>query len=370
MNDNFESVNFARKHLKQTAKKVESKLESYFDIQIKNAFGVSAAQKQISKDALERIKDHCLRPAKRLRASLMITGYELLGGANFNNILDASLSIELVHTALLIHDDIMDQDEIRRGSLTTHKQYERQHSKNLNHGDAEHYGISQALNTGDIALLLGHQILSQSNFEPEIRLKAVSRLLSGAIRTGYGQGFDMYLEAKGKATETDIIDLHTAKTAIYTYENPLHVGAILANADKKELNILSRFALPAGIGFQLQDDILGLFGDPQKTGKAADSDLKQGKMTLLIRKAFQYANASQAKTLNKIWGNRKLSKANAQLAREIIIETGSLEYSKELSRKYAKKAQESLQTMRNQGWKKERVDYLEGIAQYMIERKL
>jgi len=370
MDGDFESANLARRRLKKTAKKIDSKLQKYFDTQIKKPFGVSAAQKRISKDALEKIKDHCLRPAKRLRASLMIAGYQLLDGTNYDKILDASLSIELVHTALLIHDDIMDQDEIRRGDLTTHKQYERQHSQQLNHGESTHYGISQALNTGDIALLLGHQILAQSDFEPEIRLKAVNRLLSGAIHTGYGQGFDMYLEAKGKAAETDIIDLHTAKTAIYTYENPLHIGAILANADKKTLNILSRFAIPAGIGFQLQDDILGLFGDPKKTGKAADSDLKQGKMTLLIRKAFQHADSSQAKTLNKIWGHSDIRKADAQKAREIIIDTGSLDYSKSLSLKYAQKAQNSLQTMKNQGWNRDAIEYLSGIAQYMIERKL
>lgn len=370
MGNDFESTSLARKRLKQIAKKVDSKLSHYFDTQIENAFGVSKAQKRVSQEALEKIKDHCLRPAKRLRASLMITGYEILGGDDFEKILDASLSIELVHTALLIHDDIMDQDEMRRGGLTTHKQYEREHRRYLNRCDPTHYGISQALNTGDIALLLGHQILAQSDFEPEIRLKAVERLLSGAIHTGYGQGFDMYLEAKGKASQSDILDLHTAKTAIYTYENPLYIGAILANAEKKDLKALSRFAIPAGIGFQLQDDILGLFGNPEKTGKAADSDLRQGKMTLLIRKAFQHANATQSQALTKIWGKQNLSKADAQLARQIIIDTGSLQYSKDLSRKYAKKAQESLQTMRNRGWHKESIDYLEGLAVYMIERKL
>ncbi len=103
--------------------------------------------------------------------------------------------------------------------------------------------------------------------------------------------------------EKDVTDIHHGKTSIYTYENPLHIGAILAGASTNDLELLSKYAIPGGIAFQIQDDILGLFGNTEKTGKPAHSDLRQGKMTLLIIKALEKANPNQKSKLLKLWVN-------------------------------------------------------------------
>jgi len=161
-----------------------------------------------------------------------------------------------------------------------------------------------------------------------------------------------------------------AKTAIYTYENPLHIGAILAGTNKDKLELLSKYALPGGIAFQLQDDILGLFGTPEETGKPNFSDLRQGKMSLLILKALEEASIDQKRVIAKAWGNDKVSKNQAEAVRKIVVETGSLDYSRRIAIKWARKAQLAIPEMVKRGWNKNSINYLDGIAQYMVERRV
>ncbi len=360
----------AKATLEKFVLKIEKELDSYFNNEVTLAFGVSRKEKELSTHIWKHIKEHNLRPAKRLRGSFVYYGYKLLGGKMEKDILRTAMSIELIHTALLMHDDFMDQDDTRRGLPTTHKYYETYHEINKFRFNSLHYGESMAVNVGDIALLAGHEIIGSSNFDNEKKLNALNRTLRGIVNTGFGQAFDVTLEGKGTATEKDITDLHLAKTAIYTYENPLHIGAILAGSEQKDLELISEYAIPGGVAFQLQDDILGLFGDPVKTGKPAHSDLRQGKMTLLIIKALEFGNINQQKRLKEIWGKRDLTENEANEARKIVRDTGSLEYSHKVSVKWAKKAQKAIPEMKRRKWNDEAIYYLDGIAQYMVEREV
>jgi geranylgeranyl diphosphate synthase, type I len=360
----------AKEQLANFAPIIENELKKYFDNELKTVFGVSTKEKKLSTHIWKHIKEHNLRPAKRLRGSFVYYGYQLLHGKKQAEILKAATSIELIHTALLMHDDFMDQDSTRRGKPTTHEYYKTLHNRSYSYGDALHYGESMAVNVGDIALLAGHQILSDASFPDKLKVQALSRLLRGIINTGFGQAYDVTIEVSHDAQEQDIIDLHLAKTAIYTYENPLHIGAILAGANTHDLKVLSNYAIPGGVAFQLQDDILGLFGDPEKTGKPAHSDLREGKVTLLIIKALEMASPLDQKKIQAIWGKKDLAQKEAEIVRKIVIESGSLDYSKALAIKYAKKAQKAIPLMHANKWDKEAINYLDGIAQYMIEREL
>ena len=231
-----------------------------------------------------------------------------------------------------------------------------------------HYGESMAVTVGDVALLAGHQILGEVDFLENRKLRALNRLLRGIVNTGFGQAFDVTLEASGIATEKDIFDLHLAKTAIYTYENPLHIGAILAGSKERDLELISKYAIPGGIAFQLQDDILGLYGDPVKTGKPAHSDLRQGKMTLLIIYTLKHGSSAQVARLKQIWGKRNLTESEAEEARKIVKDTGSLDYSRDVSKAWAQRAQKAIPEMIKKNWNRKAIDYLDGIAQYMVER--
>jgi geranylgeranyl diphosphate synthase type I len=296
-------------------------------------------------------------------------GYQLLGGEDLESALEASMSVELVHTALLMHDDFMDADKIRRGQPTSQVVFQKQHQENNWRGDPVHFGEAMAVDVGDIALLAGYEILASSNFPPQRRLKAMQSMLRGIVNTGIGQAFDLSLQAAG-GYEKDVFDLHWAKTAIYTYENPLHVGAILAGAKKSDLALLSQYARSGGVAFQLQDDILGLFGNPQETGKSDNSDLVQGKVTQLVVKAIELADSKQKQTLLELWGKEDLSESEAEQIRKIVKDTGSLEHSRSSAIKFAQEARVITTSMRKLGWNKEAVDYLEGIAVYMIERSV
>jgi geranylgeranyl diphosphate synthase type I len=367
----------AKRTLTNFANKINPQLEDYFDNEIKKRFGVNPAEKKLALQALRHIKEHNLRPAKRARAAFIYYGYKLFEKSNGNKIKTdgaavrhAAMSIELVHTGLLMHDDKMDQDETRRGLPTTHIHFRNIHKKNYKHRGADLYGDNMAVDLGDAVMMLGVEILGKSKFDMDRKLAAINRLLRGVVNTAYGQAYDITLEAIGNASESDIVALHHAKTAIYTYENPLHIGAILAGAKKSDLELLSEYAIPGGVAFQLQDDILGLFGDPRKTGKPAHSDLRQRKPTLLITKALENSTPKQKKRLLQIWGKENLNTKEANEARKIVVDTGSLDYSKQLSKKWAKKAQKAMPKMKSRGWDQKAIDYLDGIAQYMVEREL
>src|SRR3972149_9894968 len=148
----------AKTTLEKFVSKIENKLKSYFDNEISKAFGVSRKEKELSTFIWNHIKEHNLRPAKRLRGSFVYYGYKLIGGKKEKDILKAAMSIELIHTALLMHDDFMDQDDTRRGLPTTHEYYKTYHINKNFRFHPQHYGESMAVTVGDVALLLGHEI--------------------------------------------------------------------------------------------------------------------------------------------------------------------------------------------------------------------
>ncbi len=360
----------AKAKLKDLVARLDLRLEQYFSQELKDVFGPSKKVKDLTAIIWEHIREHNLRPAKRIRGSFIYYGYQLLGGKDKDLILEAAMSIELIHTALLMHDDFMDKDEMRRGHPTSQIYFQELHQKNHWWGNPAHYGEAMAIDAGDVALLAGYEILARSKFPPEIKLEALSRMLRGIVNTGFGQAFDLTLQAEGGGQEQDVFDLHLSKTAIYTYENPLHIGAILAGGKDEDLKLLSDYAIPGGIAFQLQDDILGLFGDPEETGKSDYSDLIQRKITQLVIKAVELATPKQKVRLETIWGKKDLVKEEAEEFRQIITDTGSLDYSRRTATKFAQKAKTATEKMRQKGWDKDASDYLEGIARYMIERQV
>lgn len=365
----MDKIQYARTTLKEFVPIIDAELKKVWESEKKILNLPDEQIAALSKHILDHIEEHNLRQAKRVRAAFIYQGYKLFKEPNHPGLIPVCTSIECVHTALLIHDDFMDRDIVRRGEPTTHEYYRQYHEKNLSRGSAEHYGASMAVDAGDIALTLGYKMLNDSDFELETKSKALSYMLRAIINTGYGQAFDVTLEAMENATEDNIVNLHHAKTSIYTYQNPIHIGAILAGATEEDLEILSRYAIPGGIAFQLKDDILGLYGDEEKTGKSAFADVKEGKQTLLVVKAFELASEEDKAKLREIWGNHDITETEAQIARDIVEKCGSLEYSMQLAEKFAKKSQEAIPDMKAKGWNSEAVEFLDGIAEYMASKR-
>jgi len=315
---------------------------------------------------MDLLREYTLRGGKRIRAALMYYSYKLFSRQNTDEAIKGSIAFELIQSYLLIHDDIIDQDFLRRGKSTMHKMYEEAHLKSFGEEGSEHFGISMAIVAGDIANHLANLLILNLNMPIERKIKAAAELNRVVHRVLYGEALDVLSQTKKKISESDVMKIHTLKTASYTFEGPLLAGAILAGADKSSLKILSDYAIPLGQAFQLQDDILGVFGDEKKLGKPIGSDLREGKKTLLIIKALHEADKREKKIIMAAMGNPNITTEQIEDVRAVMITTGSLDYSRNLAKKLIRKAKKSLEKLKGD---KEAKDFIEGIADYMFERE-
>jgi geranylgeranyl diphosphate synthase, type I len=224
-----------------------------------------------------------------------------------------------------------------------------------------------AIIIGDMVGALGNQIIFESQFKAELIIRALAKLQSIVSMTVIGQSQDLYIEYRGQANEKEILSMYENKTAKYTVEGPLHLGAILGGASETIVTGLSRYAIPLGIAFQLQDDILGVFGNEKKLGKKIGADIIEGKQTLLVTRAKIKANIQQMKILKAILGKKDLTRKDIKNFQDVLRKTSALDYVENLSYEFVLKAKRELQKIKiNQ----EAKDFLDDIADYMIEREL
>ncbi|MDP7323264.1 MAG: polyprenyl synthetase family protein [Candidatus Woesearchaeota archaeon] len=334
-------------------------LEQFFNDKIKKAKAIDPS----SVEMIELLKEFTLRGGKRIRAALIYYGYRSFKDDNEEEILKASMSIELAHAFLLIHDDIIDQDALRRSGPTIHTSYQNIFKSTK---DPKHYGISFAILAGDILYAFANEILTSLNLPEKNKIKAIQIFNHIIHQVLYGESLDILSSIKTNFTSKDLEQVHYLKTATYTIEGPLHIGATLAGASQHHLKDLSKYAIPLGKAFQLQDDILGLFGEEKVLGKPIGSDLREGKKTLLIINALETASPSDQKTIQSILGNQDLTEDQIDKVREIVTKTGSLKISQDLVKQLGKEAKASISNtkLHDRG-----CEFLLGIADYLAERK-
>jgi geranylgeranyl diphosphate synthase type I len=353
----------AKKSLLEFKQKVDLVLDAFFE-------QVIAENKDIDKnitDAIAYAQKITMSGGKRARAAFVYYGYIAAGGKERKKITQASISIELIHSFLLMHDDIIDRDSLRHGVKTTHIYYSEIAKKYFKNKDCDHFGNSMAIIIGDMLNSLGNRVLFESKFSPELIIKALHRMQDIVSSTIIGETEDVMIENFGKATEAEIMKMYKNKTAKYTIEGPLHLGAILAGADQEFLRSLSAYSIPAGIAFQIQDDILGVFGNINKTGKPVGSDVRQGKQTILVVKALETANSTQKEIFKKCLGNDALTQSDLEQFRTVIIETGSLEYAQKLARILISEAKQKIDQV---AMEEESKEFLVGIADYVLNREV
>lgn len=350
-----------QKTLVYLQKEINKRLEDFFKNKIKEAKNFSLPVRKM----LEVIQDFVLAEGKRIRPILVYYGYLAGGGKNKEAILDATIFMELIHDFLLIHDDIIDQDEFRRGGLTLHQRYHFAYQK-IGEKRATHLGICAGILAGDLLVSFGYEILASARFPERLKNKALDRLSRMLNDVIFGQTLDVFLGVDHQVWKKDIFKILEYKTARYTVEGPLQIGAILAGDNDETLKTLSRYAIPLGIAFQLQDDILGMFGDEYQTGKPVGSDLKEGKQTFLIWEARRKASPEQRKIINQALGDTQLTSRRLERIREIIIETEALKYSQELAEKLVNQAKAMIEKAK---FPDEVKQFLSGIADYIIRRE-
>ncbi len=273
-------------------------------------------------------REFSLRGGKRFRALLVLAGHHLVTGKPPTPAVPAAAALEHFQSWMLVHDDIIDHAELRRGGPTVHREVARLHARARGVGSSEEYGVGVAITLGDLEepFTLGDLLATVG--PSERRLAALRELVRMTRLTAYGQLLDLRngTLAPAAVTERDVLEVHRLKSAIYTVVSPLRLGAVLAGGSAALLDDLEAIGTDLGVAFQLRDDVLGAGFDGGQAGKSAN-DLVEGKRTLLVVRAWRDGSPAERRAIARVLGRPTATSAEVRRAREAIRSSGSLDYS-------------------------------------------
>jgi geranylgeranyl diphosphate synthase, type I len=261
---------------------------------------------------------------KRFRAAFGYWGFRAVQAdvPDERALLRAAAALELLHASALIHDDYMDSSDTRRGRPATHKAFESLHRQQGWSGAPAQYGAAAAILLGDLLLSWSDQLLRRCGLPHDVVRDALVFFDTSRSEVIAGQFLDVSVQARAASDVDQAMRVLRYKSAKYSVERPLHVGAALAGARADVLEALTHFGLPLGEAFQLRDDLLGVYGDPDVTGKPAGDDLTEGKRTVLVALALERAPTADAKLLDDALGS-PLTPAEVEDLRRIIEACGA-----------------------------------------------
>lgn len=267
-----------------------------------------------------------LAGGKRLRPAFCWWGWRGAGGEDTDEALLAASALEFLQACALIHDDVMDGSDTRRGLPSAHRRFASLHRGESWLGSPEAFGVGAAILLGDLCLSWADQLLLESGL-PAADL-ARAKTVYDEMRTELmaGQYLDLLEQARGGGDAERAMRVVRYKSAKYTIERPLHLGAALAGASPEIASAYTGYGLPLGEAFQLRDDVLGVYGDPEQTGKPAGDDLREGKRTVLIATTMNRASSAEADTVRRHLGDPGLESQGVAELREIITTTGALDH--------------------------------------------
>ncbi|MEV4539120.1 polyprenyl synthetase family protein [Asanoa sp. NPDC049518] len=264
-----------------------------------------------------------LAGGKRLRPLFCYWGWRSAGGADGAPIIAAAAALELFHAFALIHDDIMDGSDRRRGEPSVHRLFADLHTRSSWRGDPASYGRNTALLCGDLCAAWADQMFHECGLNAEQVHQGYGVFAIMRTEVIAGQYLDL-VSGVGDGSVASALTVIRMKAARYTVTRPLQIGAALAGADQEALAALAAFGDPLGDAFQLRDDVLGVFGDPAVTGKSILDDLREGKPTVMMALARGSADRDQQRRLKELFGNPDLDPDGAAELRQVIIDTGAL----------------------------------------------
>ena len=312
-----------------------------------------------------------LATGKRFRPLFAYAGYLAAGGQNdgaqLKNMLKAATSLELLQACALIHDDLMDGSDMRRGAPAVHRYFENYHLENSMRGDKAQFGLSAAILLGDFALIWADKLINESGLSDEQlrRLLPLNDLMRIELIAG------QYLDVRESAATTSSVEraLKVAryKSGKYTIERPLHFGALIAGSSDETNSALTNFGIPLGEAFQLRDDLLGVFGDPETTGKPAGDDLREGKRTVLTALAIENFSTQQADIFNSHFGALNITTEQISELRDIITEVGAPQKVEALIEDLTSSA---LQALKSEHISENSKPYLNELALMATKRKI
>jgi geranylgeranyl diphosphate synthase type I len=282
---------------------VQSALDAFIDDQARRLAPLGPDAARMTEAAHRAVSG-----GKRLRAAFCYWGFRAVDdrpdhARDEAAVLRASASLELLHASALVHDDYMDASDTRRGRPAAHRAFEAQHGEHGWDGDPEQYGAAAAILLGDLLLCWSDEMLRTCGLDHAVVRDALALFDATRSEVITGQFLDVSVQARGRSDVETAMRVLRYKSAKYSIERPLHVGAALAGGGPEVRRALTDFGLPLGEAFQLRDDLLGVFGDPAVTGKPAGDDLTEGKRTVLVALALDRATTEQSALLEERLGS-------------------------------------------------------------------
>jgi geranylgeranyl diphosphate synthase type I len=317
-------------------------------------------------EVVEMIGQQVLRGGKKARPLLVRLSYELATGKKADNeVKFVSLFVELVHNFLLVHDDIADRDLLRYGGPTLEVRFNEEFEKEFKKPNL-HVGKTMAMLAGDHVLTLAHDLLTDSKIPAE-KIVTIEKLTSEILTdtfAGWQLQFKQNYLSIGEAKREEFLKGMELVSAKYSFEYPLRIGVILANREDLTPKIKD-FAYHVGMAFQIQDDILGLFGKSEDTGKPVGNDVREGKKTLLMLDAWEQADSRDQKFIEKVLGHEFKAKDLIRI-QKIVENTGALDKSKARACDHVDQAKLDLQQMAKVDSKA--MEKLSGLADFVWQR--
>ncbi len=348
------------------AQGVQAFLRTFYDKKLAQAKTTDV----IAGETMEIIRDFVVRPGgKCVRSYIAKTAYEMAGGTDTAAITAVGAAIEINHYFLLSVDDVADRDTVRHGGPTIEVMYKQKYT-HIPADQRDHYARSftEVAN----ALMYSHvyELLYASGFTAK-QIKSVVPIMTDKMLAAPATGWVMHLlenhESLADVTEKRFLEALTFVTATYTFVAPALVGLTLAGADDNTRDIATQYGLQVGTAFQIYDDILGLFGDPKKTGKSAGNDVREGKKTVHIQRAYALASAEDKAFMDSVVGSN-LSEEDLERLREIVKSTGALKYAQDKAQAMVDVGIAALQPLKAT-MSTEHIEKLEQLAQFVISRE-
>lgn len=311
---------------------VDAVLERFFSLAKKRASPLGS-----SYEHLWGLLERNTQGGKRFRPRMVMAAYAGLGGDDMDAAAYVGASFELLHTALIVHDDVIDRDFVRRGIPNISGTY-RDHAvgRGASGEIAEHRGVSAAVIAGDLALFNAYRLIDRSGVTGAMRDRLLDILDEAMFASAAGELLDVDLSMATAAPLVDeILTMERLKTAVYSFETPLQAGAVLAGASEATVATLGEFGREIGIAYQIVDDVLGVFGEEESTGKTTIGDLREGKRTVMI--AFACSTPEWAR-LQQLIGDPDLTHERAIEARLLLVQCGAKAFAEDLARGYAQRA--------------------------------
>lgn len=306
---------------------LEGEIELWLAAKERELAGEDAALAAAGGELIAAARELVQLGGKRLRPALVYGTYRACGGTSREAALPLALATELFHAYLLIHDDVMDHAETRRGRPAAHARFREAHRESGWNGDAADFGRSAAILVGDLAHSWAVELFTGSLLHAPRPAELGQCFAAMGREVVAGQYLELQVAArrggKEQAGAAELLSVLRAKSGRYSVERPIQLGALLAGAGAERLEILSRYGAAMGEAFQLQDDLLGVFGDAEAVGKPVGSDLQEGKFTFLVFHAFQAASAADRELLDAALGNPDLDRSGVEAVRRVLERTGA-----------------------------------------------